>query len=151
MNEYINIWYYIYIQNFLHISEVPYGCPHMRIVVILQSHDLICHQKKLNIKGGITCSAIIHQNSFIYLLRIGSFSLYSWNAPACYCIIEKRTSSSFLPSSYHLLICWDLTFFDSIPLRFKSFLIALQIRDLRKLRRMCFVKNLKACSLKNKI
>lgn len=42
-----------------------YNWLHVRLVIILQSHDLICHQKKLNIKDKITRSAIIYIYIFV--------------------------------------------------------------------------------------
>ena len=40
----------------------------------------------------------------------------------------KRSQPSSLLSSYHLLICWETTFLDSILLGIESSLIALQLR-----------------------
>ena len=40
----------------------------------------------------------------------------------------KRSQPSSLLSSYHLPICWETTFLDSIPLGTGSSLIALQLR-----------------------
>ena len=40
----------------------------------------------------------------------------------------KRSQPSSLLLSYHLLICWETTFLDSIPLRTRSSLIALRLR-----------------------
>ena len=40
----------------------------------------------------------------------------------------KRSQPSSLLSSYHLPICWETTFFDSIPLGIESSFIVLQLR-----------------------
>ncbi len=47
------------------ISAAPSYVPYLPTLdVILQSHDAICHRKKLNIEGGITTIVTIIRNAF---------------------------------------------------------------------------------------
>ena len=95
---------------------------------MISSRDLVSHHLKRH-----STKSINHTYLSLLFLTARPF-----NAPnlihlfvgnwLSFITLLKRSQPSSLLSSYHLLICWETTFLDLIPLGTGSFLIALQLR-----------------------
>ena len=92
------------------------------------SRNLISHHLKQHSTKSTNCTYLS-----LLFLTVCSFNasnlihLFVWNW-LFFITLLKRFQPSSLLSSYHLFICWETTFLDSIPLGTGFSLIALQLR-----------------------
>ena len=92
------------------------------------SRDLVSHYHKRHSTKSTDCtnlSLLFLTARFFDALNLIHLFVGNW---LFFITSLKRSQLSSLLSSYHLSICWEMTFLDSIPLGTRSSLIALQLR-----------------------
>ena len=92
------------------------------------SRDLVSHHLEQHCTTSINCTYL----SLLFLMARpfdapNLIHLFVGNQLS-FITLLKRSQPSFLLSSYHLLICWETTFLNSILLGTGSFFIALQLQ-----------------------
>ena len=92
------------------------------------SRDLVSHHLEQHSTQSIDCTYL----SFLFLTACpfnASNLIYLFvKNRISFITLLKRSQLSSLLSSYYLPICWETTFFDSIPLETGSSLIALRLQ-----------------------
>ena len=95
---------------------------------MILSRDLISHHLERHSTKSTNCTYLSPLFLTAHLFDVPNLIHLFVGNQLSFITLLKRSQPSSLLSSYHLPICWETTFLDSIPLGTGSSLIALRLR-----------------------